>query len=351
MTKPVLAFDYAQALARRTQVGHAGPLPRKNPAELFINSHKMGTSRKTSAWQLDVAARLLGYGKDEAGDWALCPWWNLKYEDIEDLRGHLLEKVNRDEYVPGLANCILYAVKGVMKVVWRMSASGYEYLSDGAWLRIADITKIPGKKLRKPRRTPTDDEFARLLTHLEADISPRGRRDLALVGVSGMAGPRASELVALDLADYDRDGKRLRMPQIKTQTSEEDIWQPLEPPVTDWLDWWIAIRGKQPGPLFSRLEHGGMGTLQRIQASGLTTAIIARRGEEVEIENLTVHSLRRYFVTRMLRHTGDLALTSSLVRHGSTVTTATFYDQRDSTDKREAIRRVGLPTQPSGDEA
>lgn len=346
MSKLLLAFDYERERARKTQAGHAGPEPRLNPAALFIASRKPGTSRATAAYHLDVAARLMGYGKGEKEDWRRVPWWNLKYEDVEDLRGKLLEKVAADVYVPVFVNNVLYAVKSVMKVVWKMSASGHEYLTDGAWMRIDDIAKIPGKKMRKPRYTPADEDVARLIAHLEADTSPRGKRDLAIVGVAGMAGPRASEMVAMDLSDYDSAGKRLRIPQIKVETSDTDIWHPLEPPVTDWLDAWVAVRGALPGPLFTRLEKNGVGVLQRILANSLTVVILRRRGEDVGIEGLTCHSLRRYFVRAVLRATGDLAMAQRLARHTTPATTSQYYDARDSDDRREAIKRIGLAVAP-----
>lgn len=337
-------LSYADALARKGQATAANPRPRLNPARLWIDSRRDGASRKSARWLLCVAARILGYGKGDNDDWEGVPWWTLTYEDAKSLRGKLADKVTAGEYTAGMVNNVLYAVKSVMHEVWSISvSSGVDYITSDAWLLINDLPKIKGKKLRRDRYTPTDAEFARLIAHLEADTSPRGKRDRAIVGVSGQAGPRASELVALNLSDYDRDGKRLRIPQIKTETSEEDIWQPIEPPVTTWLDEWIAVRGLLHGPLFTRLERGGVGVLQRIAADGLTTAIIQRRGEEIGLPDLTTHSLRRYFVTRMLRSTGDLALTSSLVRHSSTVTTATFYDTRGVDDKRAAIKAAGLP--------
>jgi integrase len=317
--------------------------PHVNPAQLWIDGHKPGQSQTSAAAYLNMAARLMDYGDGSTNDYAACPWWTLTYEDVHALRNKLNAKVAAGEYVAGTANHILDAVKGVMAVVWRIGLDKeVKYLSADSLRVIEDIKRIPGKKLRKARRTLTDAEYSTIIKHLTGDTSPRGLRDLALFGVAGMAGPRASELAALVLADYDATLMRLRIPQIKVETDEEDIWHPLEPPVTDYLDKWIRIRGMKAGALFTRLERGGVGLMQTLRADAITD-IMARRGEEAGVEGVTCHALRRFFVTRMLRQTSDLSLVQKLVRHSASSTTAGYYDQRGEPEKREAIKRLASP--------
>ena len=338
----VLAF--ARVGHRPAQTGAPVQPPQTNPAQLWIDGHKPGASRLTYAYYLCAAARLLGYGDGVSNtDYARCPWWCLGYTDVENLRTKLLTKVADGTYTAATANLTLSSVKGVMEVVWRMGVdSEVKYLTAEALMVIQKVKSIPGKKLRHPRRHLTDAEFAQLIEVCKTDISAQGLRDLAIIGVAGMAGPRASEMVALALADYDAARRQMRMPQIKVDTDEDEIWQPLEPPVTTWLDAWIAVRGTRPGALFSRLERGGVGAMTTLHPTSITD-IVARRGHDAGVEGVTCHVLRRYFVTWCSRRGIDLSMAARLVRHSSTETTARYYIQSSDEDKRDAIKQLPFP--------
>jgi len=336
-------LSYAHAVARKSQPTAPGPGPRANPAELWILRHKVGGSRYTAAQQVTYVARLLGYGEGKIDDWRACPWHALKYEDVEHVRALLVERIARGEQMPSSANNMLVSFKGVMNEVWRLGVG-----RDEAWLTaeeleaIRQVERLPGKRLKKPRRTLTEDELARLIAHCGADDSARGVRDRLIFGLAAVCGMRASEYAALTLADYDRDGKRLRIPQIKVEVSDEDVWHPLEEPVLGYMEAWLAVRGLQPGALLTRLERGGMGVLTHLKPDSITT-IMARRGEEIGLDHVSGHAARRSYVTRVLKYTGDLAMAAKLARHKSPTTTATYYDQRDLDDKRETMRRVPFP--------
>lgn len=337
-------LNYNQAVARKIAPSSPGPAPRVNPAEIWINRHKPGNSRETVAQALACVARLLGYGDGAIDDWRACPWHTLKYEDVERIRALLLERVTSGEYVPGTANSRLAALKGVMEEVWRIGAGRDDtYLNAEELEAIRQVKRIPGKRLRKARRTLTDDELARLIEHCAADDSARGVRDTLLFGLAAVCGLRASEYAALQLDDYDRAGRRLRVPQIKTEVSDEDIWQPVEEPVIGYMEAWLRVRGSQPGALITRLERGGMGALTQLKPDGITH-IMAERAAEIGLEGVTCHSARRSYVTRVLMHTGDLAMAAKLARHKSPTTTATYYDMRGDEEKREVMKRVPFPT-------
>lgn len=344
----VLSLDTART--RRASPAHPAKGPEANPAELWIQSRKPGKSQVQAAHALDTVARLLGYAAPDSqrGAWRQCPWWRLGYKDVKVLRAKLRQEIEDGHYVVGHASHILTAAISVMREVWRLSDEDHEYLSDKQWLLIADIDKLPGDQLRKPRRTVTDDEYARIIAHCKQDDSPRGLRDLALYGVAAYAGLRASEFAALVIDDYDREGKRLRVPQIKTKVSEEDVWNPLEEPVLGYLDRWLVVRGMGKGALFSRLERGGMGLVQPLAPESVSE-VMKWRARELDIEGVTCHAMRRYFVTRMLRLTGDLALTQKLVRHATSSTTSRYYDQRGDGDKREAIKKLSAKEDAPGD--
>jgi integrase len=163
------------------------------------------------------------------------------------VRGDLLALVESDVYTPGTANSLLDAAQGIMAEVWRLSVGrppDDKYLDAEALEVIRQVEAIPGKRMRRQRRTLTDAEIATLLAHCAADLTPRGQRDAALVAMAAATGLRASEYAALELADYDREGVRLRIPQIKTEISDQEVWLPFASQASEYLDRWLARRGK-----------------------------------------------------------------------------------------------------------
>lgn len=343
----ILAFD-----ARRPRGGPRRPAPPKNPAEIWINSRKPGRSRTSAAQQLDVAARLLGYGRPEgeAGGWRECPWWMLGYVQIASLRTTLQDKVAEGVYTAAYANNILKAAKFVMREAWRLSVDldeAEKYLTAEQWLVIQDIAKVSGKRLRRPRRALTAEEFDALIKHCAADPTPRGKRDAALFALAKDCGLRQSEFVALTVADYDRASRRLRVPMTKTD-AEEDVWLTLKYPATAvYLDAWLAVRGKIPGAFFTRLERGGVGVIQTLFFNAINK-IMQRRGEEVGITDFSSHATRRGCGTLTILETGNPAIAQKRLRHAKLDTTLDAYWEpteaqlREATEKAQAAQRPGV---------
>jgi integrase len=334
----VLAF--ARVSHRQAASGPPAPIPRVNPAQSWLDRRKNGKSRETAISHLNMASRLMGYGSGSNTDYASVPWWTFGYEDIAALRAKLREKVGKGDYVPHTANVILQAVKGVMVEVWRIGVGREaKYLTAEALAVIKEIEPIAGKRLRKPRRALSTDEFDRLIAHCAADDTPKGKRDTALAALSKQAGFRASEYASLTLTDYDRTNRRLRVPQIKSETSEQDIWHPLEDEAIAYLERWLVVRGNRPGALFTRLERGGVGIMQHMHPQAVSY-IMTTRGEAAGIDHFSSHATRRGFITNLLKSGADLGMAQKLARHSDPETTARHYDLRDDDDKRAAIKRL-----------
>lgn len=330
-------LSFTAAVARSRQPPQAHP-PHTNPVELWLRRRKPGASRIGAAGHANAAARHLGYA-----DYHVCPWHTLTYTDIAALRASLLALVEDDTYVPATANHYLMAAKGIMAEVWRLGVETKAgYLDADTLALIESEPLIPGRRRRRPRRVLTDAEAVTLLAHCAADLTPRGARDAALVAVALACGLRASEHAALQIDDYDREGRRLRVPQIKVEISQDDVWLPFGPPASDYLDRWLAWRGAEPGVIFTRLERGGLGLIGEMRPESITI-IIKERAEDCKMGRVTAHDLRSTFVTRILRHTGDLAMAARLARHLKVETTSLYYDKRDLADMRETMTRVPWP--------
>lgn len=324
--------------------------PRVNPAQLWIDQRRPGASQVTASAYANTLARLLGYA-----DYHACPWHALDYGDVMEARRALLALVEADVYTPDSCNQLLAAVKNIMAEVWRLGiANGARYLDADALKLIQDAPPIPGRQKRRERRILTEAEAASLLSHCAADLSPRGMRDAALIAVALACGLRASEYAALTVADYDRaeentrKGARLRIPQIKVDISDQDVWLPFGPPASDYLDRWLARRGYAPGVIFTRMERGGLGVIQEVLPDAITE-IVKTRAASCGLGRVTAHDLRATLITRILAYTGDLSAAAKIARHSSTATTARYYDKRSMADMRETMARVPWPVLGDGD--
>ena len=217
-----------------------------------------------------------------------------------------------------------------------------KYIEAEEYQAALSVERIAGKRLRKPRRTATEDEFARLIAHCAADHSARGTRDALLFVLAASCGFRAIELVSLRLDDYRADTLELRAPQVKVDVEADDIWLPLEGSEVAYLDAWLAIRGHAPGPLLTRLERGGMGGLTPLTTNGVWR-IVKDRAAECGIEGMTPHALRRGCGTRIIERTGNPAWAQKRLRHSDIKTTMEYYYQPTAEQMREAVKAAGFP--------
>ena len=90
---------------------------------------------------------------------------------------------------------------------------------------------------------------------------------------------------------------------------------------------WLALRGAQPGALFSRGLKGG-----RVRPGEPMTAqaihdVIVRRAQQAGVAHVSPHDLRRSFVSDMLDAGVDIATVAAMAGHASVNTTAR-YDRR-----------------------
>src|SRR5207244_8658577 len=88
-------------------------------------------------------------------------------------------------------------------------------------------------------------------------------------------GLRRSEVVRLDLADWDREKGTLAVLG-KGRTAKVALTLP--PPTQAALDRWLAARGQEPGPLFRSLDRARKGS-GRLTGAGLY-AWVRRLGEQ-----------------------------------------------------------------------
>jgi len=155
-------------------------------------------------------------------------------------------------------------------------------------------------------------------------LTTRAVRDRAILALGLAAALRRSELVALQLADVQLvdAGVTVRVGYSKTDQEGEGATiavptgKTLRP--VAHLNAWLAIRGGEPGPLFTRI-----GTKGEYTAEAMSDRSVARlvkryaRLQGLDPEVIAGHSLRAGFLTEAARNRASLAKMQEVSRHKS----------------------------------
>jgi len=189
---------------------------------------------------------------------------------------------------------------------------------------------------RADRKSPsslTEAERKKLLRELAARKEPAAERDLVILEVFLGTGVRLAELIGLDIADVDLDGKRITI-QAKGGRSETRF---LNSDLRRLLRRYLRRRGEadaQTPALFlsNRDERLSARQLQARFDQWLAWAGIDRPG-------LTLHSLRHTFGTRLYRKTHDLVLVGKAMGHRTTEATR-VYVHEDAAALEEALESL-----------
>jgi site-specific recombinase XerD len=299
--------------------------PDRHPAGVYLARLSSG-SRRVMLGKLHTMAHLLTGGRADA--------WTLHWARVEAHHAHALRTalVEVKKLAPASANLHLAALRGVLKAAWRLG-----YLSADAMQRAADVPPVKGVTLLRGRAL-TGGELRALFDDCSNDEGPAGVRDAAMLGVLYGSGVRRSELVGLDLADYDvetgglavRHGKGNKARMVYAAGGTADA-------LADWLTW----RGVEPGPLFCHVKKGG-GIVQRRLADQAVFDILAKRLVQAGVSRCSPHDMRRTFIGDLLDAGADISTVQQLAGHSNVSTTAR-YDRRGEAVKRKAVGLLHVP--------
>ncbi|MAT15684.1 MAG: tyrosine recombinase XerC [Planctomyces sp.] len=184
----------------------------------------------------------------------------------------------------------------------------------------------PAKPLRTPRvgtslpHFLTTEQVGRLLEAPDKEDA-QGKRDRAILETMYSAGLRVSELVGLNLEDWDQDAGILR---VFGKGRKERI-APVGSYATRALHDWVAVR--KPNPKGGRDSEQAV-FLNRF-GDRITTRSIGRMLEkylkETGLETVTSpHTLRHSFATHLLDGGADLRSVQELLGHKSLSTTQIY---------------------------
>ena len=172
------------------EMRHPSADPSRNPVLVYLASLGQG-SRRTMTHGLRVIAQILTKAETDP---ITIPWHRIQYQHVQAIRTILAER-----YAHTTGNKILSALRGVLRESWRLGDIDGE-----SYHRITDIKPIPGKSELVGRSLDPCDLLA-LVAVCYGDPSSAGVRDAAILALLYAAGLRRSEVVALDLADYDTE--------------------------------------------------------------------------------------------------------------------------------------------------
>ena len=251
----------------------------------------------------------------------------LRYQHTAALRTVLAEL-----YAPATANKMLAALRGVLKEAWRlgnMSAEEYH--------RAADLPSVRGTTLPRGRAL-SQQELANLFGACAADEGAAGRRDAALLAVLYNCGLRRSELVALDVSDYDRAEHSLTVRSGKGNKARMSYATGVS---ARFMENWLVARGLSAGPLFTPINKSGKVALRRLSDQAVRKILLKRAGE-TGTAPFSPHDLRRTMIGDLLDAGADISTVQRMAGHANVTTTAR-YDRRGESAKRRAAQLLNVP--------
>lgn len=294
----------------------------QHPVAVYL-SYLRPKSKRTMRQCLDKIAQILTQGHCDA---LTLDWSQLRYHHTAAVRAALVEL-----FAPSTVNQMLCALRRVLK-----EAKKLKLMSPTDYTEAIDIESVSvNKELRG--RALADREVAALFGVVKDDLSPLGARDAALLAILLGSGLRRSEVVALDLSDFDsgtgalkvRSGKRGKDRTVYLPTRGRQI-------VSNWL----AIRGLEAGPLLYPISKGRR-VMKRRLTDQAVLYVLQTRSRTAGVAPFSPHDCRRTFISNLLDAGVDLVTVSQLAGHASPLTTSR-YDRRGENAKRQAVELLNL---------
>jgi len=290
-----------------------------NPVTLYLES-LAPSGRRSMRSLLKISANIFEF----EGDLEQMPWPLLQYHHIAQIRSTL--QGNRKS--ANTINLTLSACRGVMKACFNLGLIKADQL-----MSINEVKRVRGKKLPSGRCLSKKETKA-LITVCKRDKSISGKRDLAMIVLMLATGLRRSEVVALNMGDYNtRNGELIVM--AGKGNKQRVVFIQTEP--RRLIKLWLDSRGRELGALFQPINN--QKSINRHMTSQSLYDLLKKRSIEASIDKCSPHDLRRTFVTRLLESGIDINTVRQLAGHSDIQTTAR-YDLRDEKEQRKALKSM-----------
>ncbi len=203
------------------------------------------------------------------------------------------------------------------------------------------VESNPARALRTPRqgrRLPhflSTEQVAKLL-ETPPDDQPAGLRDRAILETLYSAGLRVSELVSLDLADWDRDSNVLR---VRGKGRKERI-APVGRFAATAILGWLQHRQTDNSPSATDGDAMFLNRFGRRLSARSVGRMLEKHIAAAGLDQLTSpHTLRHSFASHMLDGGADLRSVQELLGHKS-LTTTQIYTHVSTRRLRETYDRA-----------
>ncbi|KAA0578867.1 tyrosine-type recombinase/integrase [Azospirillum sp. B21] len=186
-------------------------------------------------------------------------------------------------------------------------------------LQVENVDAMAYRDTRGPGR----DGVRAMVAQAKERTDAKGLRDTAIVRLLHDVALRRGEVVSMDLEHYE--SRRGTVAVLgKGRTQRERVTLPAATRTA--LDAWIAVRGKDPGPLFHRLDAAGRGEGRLTGAA--VYQIIRELGAGVGITTRP-HGLRHSAITAALdASNGNIRAVQRFSRHRNVQTLQIYDDNR-----------------------
>jgi integrase/recombinase XerC len=273
--------------------------------DVFL-SGKSKTTLLAYRADLEAFSRFLGKSTiDEAADAFLGYGHGMANQVALSYRAQMLES----GLAPATCNRRLAAVRSLVKLARVIG-------------RVTWVLEIPAVRSEKYRDTkgPGLQGFRAIFDNASQQKGVMAIRNKAILRVLWSQGLRRAELVSLDLANFDQQGKRL---SILGKGRRERKWVELPAQTMQAIQDWLLIRGPHEGPLFTNLDRRTKRA--RLTGAGLYK-IVRSLGEDVGIKTRP-HGIRHATITQRIASGMTLPEVQDFSRH-SDIKTLMIYNDR-----------------------
>ncbi len=238
-------------------------------------------------------------------------WQQVTREQIEN---YLLEMRDAQAYRPATIARKLAALK-----------TFFRYLENHAMITNDPIVKLNAPRIQ--RELPhilSQEQIANLFCQVDVE-TPAGKRDFAMLHMLYATGMRVSELISLNLGDFDAEDATILCPGPNGRSKRERVL-PLSIDVVEATSRYLqsarpGLVARHPDEQALFLNHHG----ERLTRQGFWL-IIKGYARQAGISEITPHMLRHSFAISMLQGGMELRSVQALLGHAH-ISTTQVYNQ------------------------